>query len=162
MIGSPDAKKSLGRVIGLLNEHPLMIEGKMILMGPGRWGSSNIELGVNVSYADINRMSVLVEIAREEAGQVPEVSYGTHFFLDLVEAQIIYMPVYPNDTESCFNDVFFRNAPGILPELLPGAAKFEDLIRVIDLPAATEGKYGNVVADPQKRKAVCFLGQRMK
>jgi len=157
MVESMDIKKSLGRIVGLLNENPLMIQGKMILMGPGRWGSSNIDLGVNVSYADINHTSVLVEIAREEAGQVPEVSYGTHFFLDLVEAQIIYMPVYPDDPEAYFNHAFFRDAPGILPELLPDAAKFRDLIHVIDLPAATGGKYGNVVADPQSQKAICFL-----
>jgi len=157
MVELMDIKKTLGRIVGLLNENPLMIQGKMILMGPGRWGSSNIDLGVNVSYADINHMSVLVEIAREEAGQAPEVSYGTHFFLDLVEAQIIYMPVYPNDPETYFNHAFFRDAPGILPELLPDAAKFRDLIHVIDLPAATGGKYGNVVADPQSQKAICFL-----
>ena len=70
-------------------------QGRILMMGPGRWGSSNIDLGVNVTYADIDNTAVLVEMAREEAGQVPEVSYGTHFFLDLVEAQIIYLPVYP-------------------------------------------------------------------
>jgi hypothetical protein len=32
------------------------------MMGPGRWGSSSIELGVNVSYADINNTAVLVEM----------------------------------------------------------------------------------------------------
>ena len=47
----------------------------------------NIDLGVNVTYADIDSTAVLVELAREEAGHVPEVSYGTHFFQDLVEAQ---------------------------------------------------------------------------
>jgi pyruvate, water dikinase len=157
MVESMDIKKSLGRIVGLLNEHPLMIQGKMILMGPGRWGSSNIDLGVNVSYADINHASVLVEIAREETGHVPEVSYGTHFFLDLIEAQIIYMPVYPSDPESCYHHAFFRDSVNILPKLLPDAVKFQELIRVIDLSETTKGKYGNVAADPQKQKAICFL-----
>ena len=156
-IESVDIKKSVGRMVGLLNEHPLLLQGRMILMGPGRWGSSNIDLGVNASYADINHTSVLVEIAREEAGQVPEVSYGTHFFLDLVEAQIIYMPVYPNDPESHFNNEFFNSAPSILLELLPEAVKFKNLISVIDLPAATGGRHGKVVADPQCQKAICYL-----
>jgi len=65
--------------------------------------------------------------------------------------------VYPDDPEAYFNHAFLRDAPGILPELLPDAAKFRDLIHVIDLPAATGGKYGNVVADPQSQKAICFL-----
>jgi hypothetical protein len=157
VIASMDIKKSLGRVVGQLNRHPLMIREKMILMGPGRWGSSTIDLGVNTSYADINHMSVLVEMAREEAGQTPEVSYGTHFFLDLVEAQIIYMPVYPHDEESSFNHDFFANAPSVLTELLPATARFNKVIHVIDVPAATEGKHAHVAADPQNQKAVCFL-----
>jgi len=161
-VESVDIKKSLGRIVGSLNEHPLMIQEKMIMMGPGRWGSSNIDQGVNVSYADINHTSVLVEIAREEAGHVPEVSYGTHFFLDLVEAQIIYMPVYPNDQESYFNHAFFRNAASILPELLTDAGKFQDLIHVIDLPSVTAGKYATVAADPQNQTAVCFITEKGK
>jgi len=66
-------------------------------MGPGRWGSTNIELGVNTGYADIDNASVLVEVAREKAGQRPEVSYGTHFFQDLIESNILYLPVYPDE-----------------------------------------------------------------
>ncbi len=117
-------KKSIGRIVGRINEHPAVAAGRILMMGPGRWGSSNIELGVNVSYADINNTAVLVEMAREEAGQVPEVSYGTHFFLDLVEAQIIYLPVYPNDPEAEFNGALFRCLPNVLTELLPDAERF--------------------------------------
>ena len=127
------------------------------MMGPGRWGSSNIELGVNVSYADINNTAVLVEMAREEAGQVPEVSYGTHFFLDLVEAQIIYLPVYPSDPEAEFNRELFEQLPNVLTDLLPDAGRFREIVRVFDLPAATGGLYAQVVADPQSQRAVCYL-----
>jgi hypothetical protein len=126
-------------------------------MGPGRWGSSNINLGVNVTYADINHTTVLVEMAREEAGQVPEVSYGTHFFLDLVEAKIIYLPVYPSDPETEFNRQVFESLPNILTDLLPDAERFREIIRVFDLPATTGGLYAHVVADPQSQRAVCYL-----
>jgi pyruvate,water dikinase len=71
-----------------------------ILMGPGRWGSNNIDLGVNITYSDIDNTAVLVEIAREGGGHTPEVSHGTHFFQDLVEGHIIYIPVYPDTPES--------------------------------------------------------------
>lgn len=156
-VESMDVKKTLGRVVGCINEHPMIAGEKIILMGPGRWGSSNIDLGVNVSYADINNTSVLVEIAREEAGQFPEFSYGTHFFLDLVEAGIIYMPVYPNDPETEFNHEFFEKSPNILIDLMPGAVKFSNVFRVIDLPSATGGRYAKVVADPQEQKAICYI-----
>ena len=87
-IETMDIKESLGRIVGHLNARLCIAEDNMLMMGPGRWGSSNIDLGVNVSYADIDNAAVLVELAREEAGHVPEVSYGTHFFQDLVEEDI--------------------------------------------------------------------------
>jgi hypothetical protein len=152
-----DTKKMLGRLVGRINEHPQVVEGKMLMMGPGRWGSSNIDLGVNVGYADIDNTSVLVEVAREEAGHTPELSYGTHFFQDLVEAQIIYLPVYPDDSEAEFNGAFLDYGPNALPDLLPDAVGFEHLVRVIDVPAAANGARAHVIADPQARKAICFL-----
>ena len=157
LIESPEVKKSLGRVVGRINEHPAVVAGRIMMLGPGRWGSSNIELGVNVSYADINNTAVLVEMAREEAGQVPEVSYGTHFFLDLVEAQIIYLPVYPSDPEAEFNRDLFERLPNVLTDLLPDAERFREIVRVFDLPAATGGRFARVVADPQSQRAVCYL-----
>ena len=156
-IDSPEVKKSLGRVVGRINEHPDVARGRILMMGPGRWGSSNIDLGVNATYADINNTVVLVEMAREEAGQVPEVSYGTHFFLDLVEAQIIYLPVYPGDPEAEFNREVFEALPNVLENLLPDMGRFRDFVRVFDLPAATGGLYARVVADPQSQRAVCYL-----
>ena len=156
-IDSPEAKKSLGRIVGRINENPAVVEGRILMMGPGRWGSSNINLGVNTSYADIGNTTVLVELAREEAGQLPEVSYGTHFFLDLVEAQIIYLPVFPNDPEAEFNREVFESLPNILTDLLPDAGRFGEVIRVFDLPATTGGLYAHVVADPQSQRAICYL-----
>jgi pyruvate,water dikinase len=156
-VGLPEVKKSIGRIVGRINEHPAVAAGRILMMGPGRWGSSNIELGVNVSYADINNTAVLVEMAREEAGQVPEVSYGTHFFLDLVEAQIIYLPVYPSDPEAEFNGAIFECLPNVLTDLVPDAERFREIIRVFDLPAATGGRFARVVADPQSQRAACYL-----
>ncbi|MEN6581794.1 MAG: PEP/pyruvate-binding domain-containing protein [Armatimonadota bacterium] len=158
-IESVDTKKLLGRLVGRINSHPNVEQGGVIMMGPGRWGSSNIDLGVNVGYSDIDNASVLVELAREEAGHVPEVSYGTHFFQDLVEAQIIYLPVYPDDPETAFNDDFFASAPNSLTDLLPDAGEFARLVHVIDIPAVTDGARAVVVADPQIRQAVCYFAE---
>jgi hypothetical protein len=154
-----EMKKALGRIVGRINNHPEVAKGRILMMGPGRWGSSNIDLGVNVTYADINNTAVLVEMAREEAGQVPEVSYGTHFFLDLVEAQIIYLPVYPGDPEAEFNRETFAGLPNVLEELLPESGRFAQIVRLFDLPASTGGLYANVVADPQSQRALCYLKQ---
>ncbi|MBU4340955.1 MAG: PEP/pyruvate-binding domain-containing protein, partial [Euryarchaeota archaeon] len=150
-------KKSLGRVIGRINER-FGIDGvRFILMGPGRWGSKNIDLGVNIGYADINKTAVLVEIARKGGGHTPEVSYGTHFFLDLVEGHIIYMPVYPDMPGSEFNEEFFDVSKNVLSELFPDDGKFSSFIKLIDIQSSTDGGYAAVVADPQNQSAICFL-----
>ncbi len=157
----PETKKSLGRLVGQINRHPSIHDDKIMMMGPGRWGTGNIALGVNVTYADIDNATVLVEVALEEAGHVPEVSYGTHFFHDLVEGQIIYLPVYPDDATAEFQEKFFKTAPNVLLELLPHAAEFESVLRLIDVPEATGGAFAHVVADPQRRRAVCFLDKKV-
>jgi pyruvate,water dikinase len=152
-----EVKQQIGRIVGELNRHPEIARDRMIMMGPGRWGSSNIMLGVNTTYSDINNASVLVEIAREEAGHVPDVSFGTHFFLDLVESQIIYLPLYPDDPASDFNFAFFDSSPNNLGRFVRGADKLEELIKVIDVLLAGGNRYAQVIADPQTGKALCFL-----
>ncbi|MCX6005001.1 MAG: PEP/pyruvate-binding domain-containing protein [Chloroflexi bacterium] len=159
-IDSIDIKKSLGRMVGKINRHPAITDGRVIMMGPGRWGSSNIKLGVNVGYSDIDNTSVLVEMAREERGHIPEVSYGTHFFQDLVESGIMYLPVYPSDPESKFNERFFSSSVNILPELISDLAEFSGLIHLIDTYQSSAGLYAHILADPSVHRAVCFLDIR--
>jgi len=156
-IESIDAKKALGRVVGQVNARLRQVVGRELIMGPGRFGSSNIDLGVNVTYADIENAAVLVEVAREEAGQMPEVSYGTHFFLDLVESETIYLAIYPSDKGSEFNERFFDESPNVLCDLVPDAEAFEHLIRVIDVCSVTGGRYAQVLADPHSQRGLCLL-----
>jgi hypothetical protein len=85
------------------------------------------------------------------------VSYGTHFFHDLVEGQIIYLPVYPDDASTQFQRQFFETAPNVLLELLPQAGEYESVLRLIDVSKATGGAFAHVVADPQHHHAACFL-----
>ena len=150
-------KKSLGRVIGKLNEILKESDEKVMAVGPGRWGSNNIDLGVNVSYADIDNIKVLVEVSRAEAGHDPEPSYGTHFFQDLIEAEIIYLPVFPEQPSSQFNKHFFTASPNMLGKLLPEFVNFSDYIRVIDIPSAYKGTYAHVIADSQTHRSICYL-----
>jgi hypothetical protein len=156
-INSIDIKKSIGRAVGKINRHPDIINGKIIMMGPGRWGSSNINLGVNVGYSDIDNTAVLVEMAREERGQIPEVSYGTHFFQDLVESGIIYLPVYPSDPTTGFNEAFFASSANVLSKLIPELSNFESLIQLMDVTESSGGLYAHILADPSAHKAICFL-----
>jgi len=84
-------------------------------------------------------------------------SYGTHFFQDLVESDMLYLPVYPDDDAADFNTEFFARSPNIMKNLLPELSSFEDVVHVIDVLAATSGASAKVIADLETRSAVCFL-----
>jgi hypothetical protein len=132
-IESRETLLDVGRAVGKLNT--ILPKRKFILMGPGRWGSrGDIKLGVSVTYSEINNTSMLIEIARKKGNYVPDLSFGTHFFQDLVEASIRYLPLYPDSEGVKFDENFFLQSENILPELLPEFAHLSDVIKVIDVP----------------------------
>ena len=130
--------EAVGRAVGRLNN--LLPRRRFILMGPGRWGSrGDLKLGVKVTYSDISNTAVLVEIARKKGNYSPDLSFGTHFFQDLVEAEIRYLPLYLDEKDTIFNEQFFNNSPNIFPELLPEFAFLADTVKVFDIPGSTGG-----------------------
>jgi len=153
----PDANTrfEIGRVVGRLNQ--ALAGAPFALMGPGRWGTSNTRLGVKVTYADIYNTKVLIEIAHEDEGSVPEVSYGTHFFLDLVEADIYPLPLYPDDPSTVYKEEFFAGAPNALPQLLPADEAYAPYLKVIDVPAASDGRTLTIVMNAEQDKAIGYL-----
>jgi hypothetical protein len=155
-IEEPHVRLEVGRVIGRLNER--LRDEEFILLGPGRWGSSNIHLGVKVSYADIYNSRALIEMAlSHQSNGAPEMAYGTHFFQDLVEARIFPLALFPNDSGSLFRWDFFENAPNVLPELLPNDASLADYITVIDIPTVSDGRMLELIMNGEHDEALAFL-----
>jgi hypothetical protein len=127
-------------------------------MGPGRWGSrGDIKLGVKVSYADISNTAVLVEIGRQKGNSLPDLSFGTHFFQDLVEAKIRYLPLYPDQPGAVFQEGFFKSAPNILAEVLPEFSSLSGTVKVIDIPRSTDGMVLRVLMNADRDEAVGIL-----
>jgi hypothetical protein len=145
----------LGRIIGRLNKR--LENETFIMMGPGRWGSSNLELGVRVGYADIYNTKALIEMAVVNEDQVPELSYGTHFFQDLVEAGIYSLPLHLNLEGADFNWSFFRESPNVLAELSPQDEQFSDYLRVIDVERVSPGRRLLILMDGDKDRSVGYL-----
>ncbi len=150
-----ETRFELARVIGRLNQR--LAGEQFILMGPGRWGTSNVELGLKVTYADIYNTRALVEIAQSGDGGTLEVSYGTHFFQDLVEANIYPLPLYLNAPNTAFNRSFFDSAPNALPALLPDDAQYAPFVKVIDVPEVAGGRYVELVMDGERDEALAYL-----
>ena len=146
----------VGRAVGRLNQR--LPKRQFILMGPGRWGSrGEIKLGVNVTYSDISNTAVLVEIARKQGNYLPDLSFGTHFFQDLVEAGIRYLPLYPDDESTVFNEQFLLGSPNALSDVLPECATLAGTIHLIDIPAVTYGLVLRVLMNAELNEAVGFL-----
>jgi hypothetical protein len=132
-------------------------EKSFILMGPGRWGSANIDLGVKVTYADIYHTAMLVEIGVSDGDSTPEVSYGTHFFQDLVESEIYPLALYPEEADALLNWKFLRQSANALGDLIPDLAEYADYVRVIDVPAVARGRLLEVIMDAEEGVALGYL-----
>ena len=148
----------VGRTVSKLNK--ILPKRKFILMGPGRWGSrGNIKLGVSVTYSDINNTAALIEIARKKGDYLPDLSFGTHFFQDLVESDIRYLPLYPDDTNIIFNETFLNDSTNILGKILPEYKHLADTVKVIDIPMVADGNVLQILMNAEADKALAILVQ---
>ncbi len=153
---SEDAIRRVAQAVGAVNR--TLPARKFILMGPGRWGSrGDIRLGVPITYADICHTSLLVEIARKKGSYLPDVSFGTHFFNDLVESQIAYLPLYPDDPDVVWNEAFLTGSPSSLGLVVPEFADMEEVVRLIDVPGVTGGLRLQIVMDGEEDRALAWL-----
>lgn len=89
-------KPKIARAIGEVNRYYENSKKKMLLITPGRIGTSSPELGVPITYAEMSQFSSIMEVAYSKAGYMPELSFGSHMFQDLVEAEILYIACMEN------------------------------------------------------------------
>ncbi|NJN64413.1 MAG: hypothetical protein HC882_05710 [Acidobacteria bacterium] len=150
-----ERKSEVARVVHAVNDR--LKDRAFILMGPGRWGSKDPRLGVKTGYADICNARMLIEVARPLGGFIPEASFGSHFFQDLVESDIYYLALYPEDDGVLWNASFLEGSPNDLHRICPEFASFEDVVRVIHVPVASGGLYLRVDMDGEKGEALGYL-----
>ncbi|RJP22437.1 MAG: pyruvate, phosphate dikinase [Deltaproteobacteria bacterium] len=150
----PTVARLIGRIV-----HAPRVDGppNVLLLGPGRWGTSTPSLGVPVSFAEINTASVICEIVGMGMDVVPDVSLGTHFFNDLVEADMLYMAVHPGRGKDALNAKYLLGARNRLSELLPEDTEWAGVIRVVDLPDPADGRLLYLNANSFRQRAVCYL-----
>ena len=95
-----------------------------MLLGPDRWGTTTPSLGVPIRFPEINNITVLGEIAFETAGMIPEISYRSHFFQDLVEANVFYLAILPQHEGIIFQTSLILDRPNRFAEFLPQYAEW--------------------------------------
>ncbi len=125
-------KYAVARQIGQLNA---MIKGKSVmLVGPGRWGSTTPSLGVPVHFTELCNMAVICEVASKKEGFMPELSYGSHFFQDLVEAGIFYLAIFDDSPGVVFNPEYVLGQPNALTTFLPDGSHLAAVMHVAPAP----------------------------
>jgi hypothetical protein len=152
---TPSARAELGRGISQLNAR--LDEEVFICVGPGRWGTVNPDLGVQIGYSDIYNTRALVELSGQGVGPAPEPSFGTHFFQDLLEAQIYPLAIFLDDEENIFDRKFFYETPNSVAKIDAELFDLECCLRLIDVEDFLPGHHIELVMDDDAGQAVAFL-----
>ncbi len=149
------ARNEIGRVVSRLNSS--LPEKSFICVGPGRWGTENTDLGVYVGYSDICNSGALVELAGKGISPSPEPSLGTHFFQDLMEAQIYPVAVSFDREGTVFNHDFFHGTPNHLKDYVDSPVEVEGCLRLIDVASYRRGHHLELIMDDEKGEALAYL-----
>jgi hypothetical protein len=150
-------RNRISQTIARLNT--LLEDKSFVCIGPGRWGSTNLDLGVYVSYADIHNTGALVELSGREIGTGPEPSLGTHFFQDLMEAQIYPLAIPLDDENTYFNRDFLNQAPNVILNFLDADETIAKCVHLIDIQSYRTGHHIELIMDDEQGQAIAFLAE---
>lgn len=126
-LGQQD-RYGVARAVGAVNA--ALASQSVMLIGPGRWGTTTPSLGVPVTFTEINKATALVEVTYAKGGFAPELSYGSHFFQDLVESGIFYATVCDDRPGVVFRPERVCERPNLLSELAPAHAELAGVVHV--------------------------------
>ncbi len=153
-LGSP-ARHAVARAIGVLNRS--LADESFLLIGPGRWGTTTVSLGVPVRFTEINRAAALVETTYPAGDFLPELSYGSHFFQDLVETGIFYAAIFGGRPGVTYRPDLALARPNLFGDLVldaePGLAEVIHVARFDGLEL-----YSDIIS----QRVVCALTSALR
>ncbi|MCL4759101.1 MAG: pyruvate, phosphate dikinase [Rhodocyclaceae bacterium] len=132
---SPADRVALARLIGAIGEASRA--RCLLVLGPGRWGSHDPWLGIPVSFNEIRHVAALCEIVAMHEHLVPDVSLGTHFLNELIEADVLYFALFPRREGNHLDEAALLALPNQLPALLPelpDIGRWAGVVHVADPP----------------------------
>lgn len=146
-------KYSVARLIGKINKQMAHREKRpAFLLGPGRWGTHSPAMGVPVTFSEINHIAAMAEIAYRDGSLIPDLSFGTHFFQDLVETRIFYVAIYPEKEGVLFNQAWIASLPNLLETVSPGDIRFEQVVRILEVREMGV----HLASDIASQKMICY------
>jgi hypothetical protein len=154
-LGTQD-RHEVARVVGRIVRRP-GDRRAVLLVGPGRWGTSTPSLGVPVSFAEIRGVHALCEIVQAGPGVVPDVPLGSHFFNDLVESAMLYLALDERRGGHRLDDARLRSLPNRLAELSPDDERLASVVHVVDFPSSADGRELWLNANCVEQEVFCYL-----
>ena len=128
----------IAREIEKLNKEYLDRGTNYVLVGPGRWGSSDSWLGIPVKWPHISAARVIVEVALKNYRVAP--SQGTHFFQNLTSFGVGYFTIDENRNDGCFHKATLDAMPAVEETDHVRVVRFEKGLRIM-----MDGKKGEGV-----------------
>ena len=129
---------TIAREIEKLNKEYLDRGTNYVLVGPGRWGSSDSWLGIPVKWPHISAARVIVEVALKNYRVDP--SQGTHFFQNLTSFGVGYFTIDENRNDGCFHKAVLDAMPAVEETEHVRVVRFEKGLRIM-----MDGKKGEGV-----------------
>lgn len=129
---------TIAREIEKLNKEYLDRGTNYVLVGPGRWGSSDSWLGIPVKWPHISAARVIVEVALKNYRVDP--SQGTHFFQNLTSFGVGYFTIDENRNDGCFHKAVLDAMPAVEETDHVRVVRFEKGLRIM-----MDGKKGEGV-----------------
>ena len=146
-------KPDVARLIGRINQRFEDTDYKLMLLVPGRIGTSSPELGVPVAYSEISQFNAICEVAYDKAGYHPELSYGSHMFQDMVEADVYYGAINDNSKTRLYQPELLAGCPEILAGLCPDEPEMLRIVKVYDVRKCG----ASLTLDAHEGRAVCRI-----
>ncbi len=103
----PAKTLEIAKQVEAVNNRFLDLKKNYVLVGPGRWGSSDPWLGIPIKWSQISEAKVIVEAGLENFRVEP--SQGTHFFQNLTSFGVAYLTVNPYMKDGLFNVEFLNS-----------------------------------------------------
>ena len=129
---------TIAREIEKLNKEYLDRGTNYVLVGPGRWGSSDSWLGIPVKWPHISAARVIVEVALKNYRVDP--SQGTHFFQNLTSFGVGYFTIDENRNDGCFHKAALDAMPAVEETEHVRVVRFKKGLRIM-----MDGKKGEGV-----------------
>ena len=140
-------KYKVKNALSAINWHFRGQDKRLVLITPGRICTSSPELGVPSTFADISQFNAIFEVSEQRAGYMPELSYGSHIFQDLVEAEILYTAIFEGSSTRWFQVNKLRDIPNALEKYVEGSVELRGVVHVCETSDRDFALYYDMVSE---------------